>query len=551
MKISLARMLVWPLRALRASACGLVLVGTLSVAEQILDEHFPYPLHVLGRYGTSVPVYSADGDLLRLTAIGQYERLLPVDYVPRLLRDALVASEDQRYFGHSGVDFFALSRAVGQVLWHGRVVSGASTLTMQAVRIAEPRPRVLQSKLVEVFRARQLEGLLDKESILRYYVDHAPLGGVLRGFGAAAIYWFGCSAEQLSAAEAATLVAMLPAPSLRAPDKNPDGLLRERNQVLGRMWNLGFLTRAEHGRAVRSPLGAVRHPWPFHAPHACDHLLARKSAGVEGGSGLATDIDLDLHREIRELVASHDTARVDGVAVVVVDRRTGAVEAMVGSSDYREVPLNAATCRRSAGSTLKPFLYALAMEQGVIHANGLISDRPGKFGDYRPANFDREYRGEMQVDEALATSRNLPAVRLLAAVGTDEFRDLLFRLGLAPDYRAVTLDAALGTCAVSPLELAQAYARMCSQPARVGLSAPAVDQVIDAMSRHALAGAPRDIAWKTGTSSGRRDAWCVGVLPKRVIVVWLGNLSGRGDPDLVGVSSAGRLLAEVALLCGD
>jgi len=249
------------------------------------------------------------------------------------------------------------------------------------------------------------------------------------------------------------------------------------------------------------------------------------------------------------MVKRVDVGRADGVAVVVVGL-DGHLQAMVGSRDWHTSQLNAAACRRPVGSTLKPLIYALAVELGVLGLEDRVSDRPLVYSDWRPANFHSDLRGAMRMGDALATSRNLPAVDLLERVGLPPFVDLLRSLGLPTDPRGVHLDAALGTLSASPLELAHAWVRFVAQPEAHGLSRRSVDPILAALSERPLAAGMNStrggsIAWKSGTSSGRRDAWCVGVTEAHVTVVWRGTLDGRATPDLLGVDSAGRLLAEV------
>jgi penicillin-binding protein 1C len=259
---------------------------------------------------------------------------------------------------------------------------------------------------------------------------------------------------------------------------------------------------------------------------------------------MVTDLEWSLQQRLERIAATHGGVG-DGVAIVVLDRSSAAIRAMVGAASYGTSQLNAATSRRCLGSTLKPFLYAQAIQLGVIGPRSLVDDSPLQLGDFRPANFERGFAGSMDAAEALATSRNLPAIRLLQAVGCERFAELLWRLGLPVDHRALQLDAALGTAVASPLELAQAYQRFVT--ADVGLSSHAVEAVVAALSTRPLGtgAAAGAVAWKTGTSSGRRDAWSVGITGACVAVVWVGNLSGRGDPTLTGNAAASGLLARV------
>ncbi len=474
------------------------------------------------------------------------ERLLPVSYgevSPHLIH-ALLAGEDGRFFSHGGVDLPAVLRAGWTDLLRGRIVSGASTLTMQVARIVEPGGPRLWRKAREVFRARELERLFSKEKILEFYLNYVPLGGTLRGFEAASRYWFGKGACALAPAEAAALVAMLPAPTRRRPDRNPRLLRFFRDRILDRMREKGYLGGEEWLREKASPLGAKAHPWPFLAPHFCDMILRLRRGRV-----VRTGLDLGVQKKMEGAVRAFEGPGVDGLALVVLEKGSGEIRAMVGSRDYRRIPLNACLCGRPAGSTWKPFLYALAFQEGIAGPDGLLPDTPMRIGNYVPANFDRRFLGAVRAGAALACSRNLPALRLLRVLGVDRFRDFLREVGLQSRSGSLHLDLALGTESVTPLALARAWVRFCDPASRLSVSWEARKMVLEALSSgspdYGLL-PPGAAAWKTGTSSNRRDAWTVGSAGRYVICVWLGNLDDRGDPDLVGADSAARLFARAA-----
>lgn len=543
------RLRTWVERIVKASLFGVLVVIAFVVAEQRLDETHAFPGDRVAAMDCSVRVLAADGSWLRVTptAAGERRLVVSLDEVSPHVLHALVGAEDRRFYSHSGVDLIAVARASLQSLGRGRIVSGASTLTMQLARLIEPHPRTLAGKVRETIRARQLERSLDKREILEHYLNLAPWGGTLRGIEAASRCWFGKPARDLDPSEAAMLVAMLPAPSRRSPAGDPFELRYHRDRLLRTMHEDGHLDDAAYRKATERSLGAWRHGWTYRAPHACDHLLAASRAGSK--HEVRTNIDLDLQSRVERIVAQGDGAGVDGVGVVVLDRDSEAILAMLGSRDYRAHPLNATTRRRSPGSTLKPFLYALAIDEGLCGIDSLVLDTPGSFSDYRPRNYDESFRGPMRMAEALRDSRNLPAVRLLAAVGVDRFRDVLTQAGLRLPGHSLDLGMALGAVEVSPLELARATARLYRPRQRslgIGLSARA--QIFDVLAREAPCAAipSGTVSWKTGTSTGHRDAWSVGVTRTRVIVVWLGRLSGAPDPNLVGRDQATRLMAEIA-----
>ncbi len=516
------------------------------VAERGLGMLFPFRSAVLTRHGESTRVLAADGSLLRISPTPLGERLIRVRRgdLPDALVDALLTSEDARFCTHSGVDLLAVLRAGVTSLLRRRVVSGASTLTMQLARILEPHRRSFANKILEMFRARQIERVLSKDEILETYASLVPLGGLVRGFAAASLRWFGKNVRDLSVAEAATLVAMLPAPSRRSPRRNPQLLLFHRDRLLRSMSARGVLSEAACARALREPLGARRRAWPFRAAHACEVAMSRAR-----GPLIQTGLDVGLQGRVDRCVRERDAGRADGVAVVVLDRASGVIRALTGSDDWHRVQLDAAVCSRPAGSTLKPFLYALALELGVTSLDAVVSDSPVVFARWSPRNFDGRYRGSLLAADALAASRNMPAIELLQQVGVERFRDVLEQLGIATPSASLHLDAALGTLGVTPLALAAAYRRFAASEADVAgirlAHRRAVLAVLRRSSPNPSSVAVGTVAWKTGTSSGRRDAWSVGVTARYVIVVWTGNLSGRGAADLVGARLANELLASV------
>ncbi len=511
----------------------------------------PFEKTVLQAHGRSFRVLDRYGAELRVTINSAGERVLRLgdqERSPWLVK-ALLAAEDQRFFLHSGVDLVAVLRAASSNLLRGRVVSGASTLTMQLARILERRPRGLRGKVWEALRARQIERALSKAEILAAYMDLVPLGSQLRGFEAASRYWFAKPSADLELAEAAALVAMLPAPSRRAPDRHPRLLQHERGLVLRELLRAGEIDRSQYTVAARSGLSMRRHGFSYRAPHACDLLLRRSLLSAVGNAGeLRTGLDLELQGRVEYRVRQAGDFGVDGVAAVLLDRKDGSLRALLGSRDYRKQGLNFAARRRSVGSILKPFLYGIAYDEGIAGPETLLEDRRAQFGNYAPQNFDQHYQGLVRASSALANSRNLPALRLLESLGVDRFRDLLMELGLPIRRRLVHLDLALGTEAFSPLQVARAWQR-CFSGARSPLTQAAQEAILASLRRplpgSGALGLRRSVAWKTGTSSGRRDAWCCAICRDFVLVVWLGNASGRSASALVGAQSAARVAGQI------
>lgn len=507
---------------------------------------FPLPEGLLHPRAASRVVVAADGTWLRVEAREGTPVCLPVplaEVSPQVVR-ALCAAEDRRFFAHTGIDFAAIVRACAQNFARGRTFSGASTLTMQLARLVEPVPRTLGGKLWQALRARQIERVHTKKAILAAYLDLVPFAGNVRGIEAAARLWFGKRAQDLDLVEAATLVGMLPAPGRRSPTARPALVRAARDTVLHALHETGDLDDAALAAALTRPLDAHRRPWPRVANDAVEHALRRSESRV-----VHSTIDLALQRSAEDVVTHARALSVAGIAIVVLDRRHGGTVALVGQRDALGRGLDHSLRARPAGSTLKPLLYALALEDGVLGGSSTVDDRPFEAAGYRPRNASRSFAGDVPLAEALADSKNVPAVRLLADVGISRFRDFLVRLGLDPGPRELGLDAALGTLGVEPFALAHAYRRLFEEGPNAPLASSHRTALFDALARRSpdagwLAAGP--LAWKTGTSSDRRDAWSVGVTAQHVVVVWAGEPTGRSEPGLVGAKAASSVLAPLA-----
>ncbi len=528
------------------------------------------------------------GHPLRLVPEAEGRKLLnlPPGPLPENVVRAFVAAEDKRFWQHSGVDFLAVGRAAWSNLAAGRIVSGASTLTMQLARLTHPGPRTYGRKLTEMARSLRLEMSLKKPEILRHYLDRVPLGNNLMGVETAARAYFGKPAARLSVAEAATLAALAKAPGRLNPRKPDTGrLLARRDWVLGRMAELGLLEVQEVAVAQAEPLGLASGAprFPFAAPHLVNLVLTAPD-GLSPGP-VRTTLDLEMQFRAEKVLASHrHRLRKWGAtqaALVVVDNRSAEVLALVGSLDYGprdQGMVNGAAALRSPGSTLKPFLYALALDAGFTPAT-LLEDVERRYripgGEFNPLNFDRVAHGPVSFREALGNSLNLAAVRLLEAVGPGKYYDILKKLGLinhperGPDHYGLGL--VVGNPEVTLLQLAQAYACLAhgglfrplkfilnaaDAPARRVFSPQAayiVSHILtDPAARGRIFGAsqamnpPFPLALKTGTSTRYRDCWAVGVSRDYTIAVWVGNFDGRPTHQASGALAAAPILADLA-----
>lgn len=521
----------------------------------------------------TVSVVAEDGRLLRaFPARGDYWRFhaTPGMVDPLYLR-MLKAYEDKRFDSHLGVDPLATARAVWQALSNGRIVSGASTLTMQAARVLEPGSHSLAAKLKQMARALQLESRMGKDEILSVYLTLAPFGGNLEGVRAASLAYFGKEPKRLTAAEAALLVVVPKSPERFRPDRHPKRARAQRDIVLARMAASGVLTARQAAEGREEPIPTARLAMPFHAPHLARRFRDNKKERVR------TTIDLDIQQTIEALTANwqHRISSLASLAILVRRNKTGTVAAYVGSasffSDRRSGQVDMVRAVRSPGSTLKPFIYALAFDDGIAHPATLINDAPTRFGDYEPKNFRNKFNGEVTLRQALQRSLNVPAVILLNQVGARRFAARITRAGVP--FRLPTLDpnaglaVALGGVGVTLENMMTLYGALADRgvltplrylpetkkgPGKV-LFQPAaawqVARILEGIPRPGVVtGTPvgrRAISWKTGTSYGFRDAWALGFDRDYTVGVWVGRPDGTPSPGSYGRLTAGPLLYAV------
>ncbi|MEM9221835.1 MAG: penicillin-binding protein 1C, partial [Pseudomonadota bacterium] len=464
---------------------------------------------------------------------------------------------------HQGVDPRAVARAAGQAARHGRIVSGASTLTMQTVRLlTNARERTPLRKLLEGARAVQLERRLDKQAILTRYLHLAPYGGNIEGVRAASLAYFGREPGRLTLAQSALLVALPQAPESRRPDRHPQAARRARDRILDRLAERGAITRPDAELAKREAIPTRRRPVPLHAPHLSRRLHAAAPATRVHDTTLVKDWQASLERLAGERV-DHIGPKVSA-AILVMDHATGAIRASVGAArflDHRRAGhVDMTEALRSPGSTLKPFIYGLGIEAGLIARSTLMDDAPVNFVGYEPENFDETYRGMVTVEEALRQSLNVPAVTLLDALGPVRLAVRLQEAGakvaLPPGFRP-TLAVGLGGLGTRLSDLASLYSALARsgqgvlpsatarRPLLARLLEPRPARDVAAMlsgMRPPKNAAPDEIAYKTGTSYGHRDAWAVGFDGAHVIAVWVGRPDGTPVPQLTGWTDAAPLL---------
>jgi penicillin-binding protein 1C len=521
---------------------------------------------------SSTIVTDRQGRLLRAFTTDDGRWRLPVEQsrVDKRYLDMLIAFEDRRFQVHPGVDALALARAAAQLVRHGRIVSGGSTLTMQVARLIDARhERTGLGKLRQMARAIQLEALLDKSEILDLYLRLAPFGGNIEGVRAASLTYFGREPWRLSPGEAALLVALPQSPEARRPDRNTQAAKRARDRVLDRMAEAHVLSREEANAAKAERVPELRREFPKLAPHLAEaELVAEPQTRVHR---LTLDRDLQQAMEslAREHVRSHGARH--SAAILVVDHASGEVLAHVGSADYfdeqRFGAIDMVRAVRSPGSALKPLIYGLAFEQGLAHPDTLIEDRPVRFGSYAPKNFDDGFHGVVSMREALQQSLNIPAVKVLSQVGPHMLMGRFRRAGLMtqlPDRSQPSLAIALGGVGMRLTDLTALYAAIARGGEVVRLIHRQEDRRGEGAVLHArrlltpaaawyvgdiLAGTPPPegakgggIAYKTGTSYGYRDAWAVGFDGKTTIAVWVGRPDAQATPGLTGRTAAAPIL---------
>ncbi len=582
-------------RRRRVAAAVLLLAGAIWFWRLAPDPLFAAP--------ESSVLLARNGELLgaRIAADGQW-RFPAAAEVPRKYRDALIEYEDRRFESHPGVDPVAIVRALRQNWRSDRVVSGASTLTMQVARLSRAplstgeggdrrRKRGLVAKVADSLLALRLELSYSKQEILALHASHAPFGGNVVGLEAAAWRYFGRAPQRLSWAEVTTLAVLPNQPALVTPGRNRARLQQKRDSLLQRLQQAGKLDALELQAALAEPLVGAPVPLPDEAPHLLETLRRQ----FPGQHRFTSTLDASLQHDAMRLVSDHaaqlQRQEIHNAAALIIDNRSFEVLAYVGNADWsvrneRGFAVDIIRRPRSTGSILKPFLYAAMLDSGQLLPRMLLTDVPTQIAGFSPENFDRDYRGAVPADVALAQSLNIPAVRLLREYGVDRFYDLLKSQGMStlrqsPSHYGLTL--VLGGSEGNLWDITRMHAGLVDAARRQEDDArppPApltvlTDSKPGAANRHAngvdssgispgaawltlrallevprpaeegswrLFASSRQIAWKTGTSWGQRDAWAIGSSGSHTVGVWAGNASGEGRPGLTGAVAAAPLM---------
>ncbi|SFY06309.1 penicillin-binding protein 1C [Pseudomonas sp. NFR02] len=549
-----------------ALGCVVLVVALLWLADRIWP--LPLPQDDLARV-----VLAEDGTpLWRFAdANGVWRYPVHTSEVSPYYLDALLTYEDRWFYQHPGVNPLALVRATWQNLSGARVVSGGSTLSMQVARLLDPHSRTLHGKLRQLWRTAQLEWHLSKDEILNLYLNRAPFGGTLQGVAAASWAYLGKSPSQLTHAEAALLAVLPQAPSRLRPDRHPQRAQEARDKVLRRLAEFQVWPQSAVDEALEEPLLLAPRLEPSLAP-----LLARRLNRPDSPPLIRTTLDATLQRRLEDLLLGWRARLPEhtSAAILVVEEESMAVRAYLGSVDINDTKrfghVDMISALRSPGSTLKPFLYGMALDDGLIHSESLLQDVPRRYGDYRPGNFSMGFTGAVPASTALSSSLNLPAVQLLEAYGPKRFAAQM-RIGgmplALPALAEPNLALILGGAGSRLEDLVSGYSAL----ARDGKSATLRLQPDDTLRerpllspgaawivRRILSGQARPdrdpraelvqrpvLAWKTGTSYGFRDAWAIGVGPRYLIGVWIGRPDGTPVPGQFGLASAAPLMLQV------
>ncbi|QIL77137.1 penicillin-binding protein 1C [Hymenobacter sp. HDW8] len=552
-----------------------------------LDHLFPLP--PAPQY--SPLVMAADGSVLHayLNPTQKWRMKTELGEITPVLRTAIIEKEDRYFYYHFGVNPLAIIKAATRNLFKDGRTTGASTISMQVARLLEPKERTVANKLLEMLRAVQLETHYSKDEILQLYLNLIPYGGNVEGVKSAALLYFQQPPDYLSLAQTVTLAIIPNRPTGLVLGKHNAAILAERNRWLWRFGGQNLFPEQDIADALLEPLDVERHAAPSLAPHLARRLVQRFPGQASISSTLQRGKQAKAEDLTRNYVRRLYALGITNAAVLVINNRTRAVEAYVGSADFGDAANqgqnDGVQAVRSPGSTLKPFLYALALDRGLLTPKQLLPDVPTNFRGYRPENFDKRCHGEVTVERALAYSLNIPAVGVLAELGVPTFTDKLSQAG----FRRVTRDAPhlglstiLGGCGATLEELTNLYVTLANggqyaplawntattsskaftskkttgvqKPATALLSESAAYLTTDILAQLTRPDLPvgyetsrrlPKIAWKTGTSYGRRDAWSIGYNREYTIGVWVGNFSGQGAPALTGSEVATPLLFDL------
>lgn len=536
--------------------------------------HLLFPLPDKVEYSTIIT--DSKGEVIHafLTGDEQWRMQTELHEISPLLRKTIVQKEDKYFYVHPGINPFALARAFLMNVFTGRRTSGASTITMQVARALEPKRRTVFNKCIELFRALQLELKYSKAEILQLYLNLVPYGGNIQGVKAASLLYFGKNPDHLSLAEITALSIIPNRPSSLVIGKNNDAITEQRNKWLRRFAAEKIFTAKEIEDALVEPLLAKRSEVPKLAPHLAYKLKQSESSIIK--TNLQLNLQLKTEKLVEDYVRTLRLSNIRNAAVMIIDNETHRVITYVGSENFKDTldggQVNGAAAVRQPGSTLKPLVYALCFDEGLLTPKKMMNDVPVNYAGYAPENYDKTFNGPVTIEYALENSLNIPAVKALNMLGKEKMIQQLSNMGFTQiqnKQKGLGLSLILGGCGTTLEQLTGMYSCLAAeglynrprflqtdtlQTARRIVSADAAYLVTDILSRinrpdfplhwEATAHLPK-IAWKTGTSYGRRDAWSIGYNEKYTVGVWVGNFSGEGNAQLSGAQTATPLLFRI------
>ncbi|MCK9225136.1 MAG: penicillin-binding protein 1C [Candidatus Muirbacterium halophilum] len=528
-------------------------------------------------------VYSSDNSLMRIYINNDEQYKFPDTglKIPKKLEKAVLTFEDKRFYTHFGIDPIAVIRALYTDFKALKIISGASTITMQLARISRPKERNFINKIIEMFSAFAIEIKYSKSEILKLYLLNAPYGGNIIGFEAASILYFSKSPEELTWAQAAMLAVLPNSPNLITPIRGREKLLKKRNKLLLKLKQKNIISIDDYNLSIKENLPEVEENLPFIAPHLCDRLVLKTENPI-----IKTYIDIELQRKLENLCQNYENFTeiygVKNVSAIIVENSTGKCISYIGSGDYFDLEkngmVNGVIASRSTGSILKPFLYAKAFEEGLIIPEKKLFDIPIYFGPYSPQNYDNLFRGLVRADEALIKSLNVPAVLLLNQYGIEKFyyflKDNAYISTLWREADDYGLSLILGGAEGKLSEIISVYTALANDGIYKNIlyeqnniqsnkrifstsSSQTIIEILKKVKRPEMEYYIQkirnnsNIAWKTGTSYGFRDAWACGVTPKYSVGVWVGNFSGEGNNFLTGSKAAAPLMFDVFNILND
>jgi len=549
-----------------------IVIASLIVLFFLLSWIFPLP----DKIDYSSILTDNKGEVINasLTSDDKWRMKTELDEISPLLRKTIIAKEDKYFYSHPGINVVAVGRAFFKNIFRWKRTSGASTITMQVARALEHRKRTFPNKVIEMFRAFQLELKYNKDEILQLYLNLVPYGGNIEGVKAAALLYFNKNPDHLSLAEITSLSIIPNRPSTLVIGRHNGRIVEERNRWLQKFADDKVFTEKEIDDALAEPLTATRHTVPHYAPHLF-YKLSRQQKGE-----ISTHLDLNTQLKTEKIVEDYIRAQrlrnIRNAAVIVVDNRTRRVITYVGSSSFSDTldggQVNGAAAIRQPGSTLKPLLYALCFDEGLLTPKTVVSDVPVNYEGYAPENYDQKFNGYVSIEYALEHSLNIPAVKSLSLLGQEKMIQQLIRCRfrqIEKDRKKLGLSMILGGCGTTLEELTGLFSAFANEgkfikpslsaadtmQSPIQLISPAADYMVNEilskvnrpdfpLNWMATERMPK-IAWKTGTSYGRRDAWSIGYNKNYTVGVWTGNFSGAGVPDLSGANIATPLLFRI------